>query len=109
VLLAIVAGLYLLRERMIIRAPMLAIVFDHQDHPAVKCDTCHHNFFDKTGQDSCYFCHKKRPELALRVEADFHGLCRDCHARLARQGYASGPVRQCAECHAWQSGQPGPH
>ncbi len=82
---------------------MLAINFDHQDHYAVKCATCHHNFFDKTGQDSCYFCHKQRPELALRVQEDFHALCRDCHAQVAAQGFASGPTRRCGSCHDWRT------
>ena len=82
---------------------MLAINFDHQDHYAVKCATCHHNFFDKTGQDSCYFCHKQRPELARRVQEDFHALCRDCHAQVAAQGFASGPTRRCGSCHDWRT------
>lgn len=99
--LAVCGALYQWRERLIVRAPMLAIVFDHQDHYAVKCASCHHNFFDKTGQDSCYFCHKNRPELALHAQADFHVLCRDCHARIAQQGFASGPVRRCGACHDW--------
>lgn len=101
VLLALGAGLYGLRQRMIIAAPMTAIVFDHQDHYAVKCATCHHNFFDDTGRDSCYFCHKQRPELALRVQRDFHTLCRDCHAEVAAAGFDSGPQRRCNGCHDW--------
>ena len=92
-----------LRWRLIERAPMLAIVFDHQDHFAVKCATCHHNFFDRTGNDSCYFCHKQRPELARRVQTDFHTLCRDCHTKIAAQGYASGPTRRCSGCHDWRT------
>ena len=102
-LLALAAGLGALRWRLIERAPMQAIVFDHQDHYAVKCGTCHHNFFDHTGQDSCYFCHKQRPELARRVQEDFHALCRDCHARIAAQGHASGPTRRCGGCHDWRT------
>lgn len=101
--LALAAGCYGLRQHAIERAPMLAINFDHQDHYAVKCATCHHNFFDKTGQDSCYICHKQRPELALRVQEDFHALCRDCHAQVAAQGFASGPIRRCGSCHDWRT------
>ena len=93
------------RDHAIVHAPMMAIVFDHQDHHAVKCATCHHNFFDKTGADSCYFCHKHRPDLARTVQADFHALCRDCHASVAAQGYDSGPTRRCAGCHDWQATQ----
>ncbi|HMM74769.1 MAG TPA: cytochrome c3 family protein [Gammaproteobacteria bacterium] len=89
------------RQRAIVAAPMTAIVFDHQDHSAVSCKTCHHNFFDETGRDSCYFCHKQRPELALTIQRDFHHLCRDCHARVANAGYDSGPLRRCDGCHDW--------
>jgi len=96
-----VAGLHALRGRLIVGAPMTAIVFDHQDHPAVKCATCHHNFFDDTGTDSCYFCHKQRPELARTIQHDFHHLCRDCHARVAESGHDSGPLRRCDGCHDW--------
>ena len=99
----LVAGVAWWRDHLVVSAPLLAIVFDHQDHYAVKCSTCHHNFFDDTGKDSCYFCHKKRPELARTVQRDFHGLCRDCHARVAADGHASGPVRRCASCHDWQA------
>lgn len=89
------------RDRAIVHAPMTAIVFDHQDHPTVSCATCHHNFFDGTGTDSCYFCHKQRPELARTVQRDFHELCRGCHTRIATAGWASGPLRRCDGCHDW--------
>lgn len=87
------------REHLIVSRPLLPINFDHHDHGAVRCATCHHNFFDTTGRDSCYFCHKIRPELALSIEADFHTFCRDCHVKIAQQGIKSGPQRRCASCH----------
>lgn len=96
---AVVAGLCKWREHLIIHRPLLQITFDHHDHGAVRCATCHHNFFDDTGRDACYFCHKIRPELALRIEQDFHAFCRDCHVEIAAQGVASGPLRRCAACH----------
>lgn len=99
--LLLVGGAWQRREHAIVAAPMTAIVFDHQDHFAVSCKTCHHNFFDDTGRDSCYFCHKQKPELALTVQRDFHRLCRDCHARIADAGYDSGPLRRCDGCHDW--------
>lgn len=100
VLVAVGAGLLQWRMHLVTRRPLLAITFDHQDHGAVRCATCHHNFFDDTGRDACYFCHKIRPELAVRIETDFHGFCRDCHARIAARGVSSGPLRRCSGCHA---------
>ncbi len=96
---ALAGGLYRWRQQLVIQRPLLPITFDHQDHGDVKCATCHHNFFDKTGRDSCYFCHKIRPALALTIEGDFHTFCRDCHADIASRGITSGPVRRCAGCH----------
>ena len=93
------AGLVKWREQLIIRRPLLQINFEHHDHGAVRCATCHHNFFDNTGRDACYFCHKIRPELALRIEQDFHVFCRDCHVQIAQRGIRSGPLRGCAGCH----------
>ncbi len=98
---ALLLGAWQWRLHAIAAAPMTAIVFDHQDHFAVSCKTCHHNFFDETGRDSCYFCHKQRPELALTIQRDFHELCRDCHAEIAKAGYDSGPLRRCDGCHDW--------
>ncbi len=93
-------GLYAWRQQLVVRAPLLSIAFDHEDHGAVRCATCHHNFFDGTGTDSCYFCHKARRDLALRVQSDFHAFCRDCHVRIAALGKDSGPVSRCKACHA---------
>lgn len=87
------------RQDAIATAPMTPIVFGHQDHAAVSCKTCHHNFFDDTGGDACYSCHKQRPLLAATVQRDFHRFCRDCHARIANAGYDSGPLRRCRGCH----------
>ncbi len=88
------------RQHAIAAAPMTPIKFGHQDHAAVSCKTCHHNFFDDTGRDSCYSCHKQRPPLAATVQRDFHHLCRNCHVRIANAGYDSGPLRRCSGCHA---------
>lgn len=88
------------RAHLVRTRPLLQITFDHQDHGAVRCATCHHNFFDDTGRDACYFCHKIRPELAMTIEQDFHVFCRDCHVKIATRGIRSGPLRRCAACHA---------
>lgn len=90
----------LLRER-----PLLPINFNHQLHGRVNCLTCHHDYADHapsppTGERSCVLCHKKTPALALRMEQDFHGLCRDCHLKQVQVIHAAGPVRECQRCHA---------
>lgn len=96
---AALAAVAMWRQHLVVTRPLLQIVFDHHDHGAVKCATCHHNFFDNTGRDSCYFCHKIRRELALTIEHDFHTFCRDCHTKIAARGIKSGPVRRCTGCH----------
>ncbi|MBS0366770.1 MAG: cytochrome c3 family protein [Proteobacteria bacterium] len=77
----------------------IAVTFPHDKHRGVNCVTCHHNFTDKTGNESCYACHR-HPELTSGIEATFHRFCRDCHASLAAQQVElHGPVRRCALCH----------
>jgi len=102
-LLLAVAGLGLwlgkLRAEAIRERPLLQIHFDHHEHAAVRCATCHHNFLDDTGRTACYFCHKQDPDLGSRIEKDFHMFCRSCHVDLAQRGFQSGPVRRCAGCH----------
>ncbi len=80
-------------------APLLPLTFAHADHIKQNCVVCHHNFIDTTGQGLCLGCHKTDPEIALNIEAMFHGLCRDCHVDLARQHKDHGPVRACEQCH----------
>ncbi|MGD9603428.1 MAG: cytochrome c3 family protein [Gammaproteobacteria bacterium] len=99
ILIAVGGVLVKWREHLVVRRPLLPIVFDHHDHAAVKCATCHHNFFDDTGRDACYFCHKRQRELALTIERDFHVFCRNCHVAIADRGIKSGPVRRCQGCH----------
>ncbi|MGE8066371.1 cytochrome c3 family protein [Pseudomonas sp. NPDC089569] len=85
--------------------PMLPLDFNHQAHGKVNCLTCHHDYSDHspsapTGERSCLLCHKKTPALALRIEQDFHTLCRDCHLKEVQVLHAAGPVRECQRCHA---------
>ena len=92
----------LVRER-----PMLPLNFNHQLHGKVNCLTCHHDYADHapsppSGDRSCLLCHKKTADLALRIEEDFHTLCRDCHLQQSRTIHASGPVRECQRCHVAQ-------
>lgn len=80
-------------------APLLPVTFAHVDHTEHNCAACHHNFTDTTGQGFCYDCHKSDKTIADQMEPMFHGLCRDCHVELARQGEPHGPVRACQQCH----------
>jgi Class III cytochrome C family len=94
-----IAGSRLLQTATI--PPRLHVHFPHEDHRTVTCITCHHNFIDKTGADSCFDCHRgARPELRQAAEATFHEFCRDCHRGLARERSKHGPVRECSGCHA---------
>ncbi|KAB0495299.1 cytochrome c3 family protein [Pseudomonas vancouverensis] len=90
----------LVRER-----PLLPLDFNHQVHGKVSCLTCHHDYADHSpsppsGERTCLLCHKKSPALALRIEQDFHALCRDCHLQQVRAFHPAGPVRECQRCHA---------
>lgn len=89
----------LVRER-----PFLPLNFNHQVHGKVNCLTCHHDYADHspsppTGERTCLLCHKMTPALALRIEQDFHTLCRDCHLKQLQMFHAAGPVRECQRCH----------
>jgi hypothetical protein len=83
------------------RPSPLRAYFPHENHRAVSCIACHHNFVDNTGAGSCFDCHRgTRPDLPQAAEATFHEFCRDCHRGLAREGGKHGPVRECSGCHA---------
>jgi hypothetical protein len=80
------------------------VFFPHEHHRTVNYITCHHNFLDKTGTDSCFDCHRgPRPDLRQAAEATFHVFCRDCHVQFALQDAKHGPVRVCSGCHDEQS------
>jgi len=85
--------------------PLLPLDFNHQAHGRVNCLTCHHDYADHSpsapsGERTCLLCHKKTPTLALRIEEDFHNLCRDCHLQNIQRLHTAGPVRECQVCHA---------
>ncbi|RWU18861.1 class III cytochrome C family protein [Pseudomonas alkylphenolica] len=84
--------------------PLLPLDFNHQLHGKVNCLTCHHDYADHassppSGERTCLLCHKKTPALALRIEQDFHALCRDCHLKQSQVFHAAGPIRECQRCH----------
>ncbi|ASJ74015.1 cytochrome c3 family protein [Granulosicoccus antarcticus] len=79
--------------------PNLPMTFAHTDHAKQQCLQCHHNFGDNTGSGLCLDCHVREMQTSLKLEEQFHGLCRGCHEEKLLAGEAHGPVRACADCH----------
>ncbi len=89
-----------LREPLLSRTEALPLNFDHGKHSAVNCLTCHHNYADGRGFDSCIHCHRSgRADLILGAEARFHSFCLDCHRNPAPALKGHGPVSGCETCH----------
>jgi predicted CXXCH cytochrome family protein len=91
-----------LKEPIAARAAPLPLSFPHSKHVGTYgCATCHHNFTDKIGGGlPCIHCHKSdRPDLKRGIEAEFHDLCKGCHADEARKLAKHGPIRECKGCH----------
>ena len=89
-----------LREPLLRRAELLPLDFDHGKHVGVNCLTCHHNYADGKGFDSCIQCHRSaRPDLKIGVEARFHSFCLQCHRNPGPQFSHHGPVSGCIACH----------
>lgn len=78
---------------------ILPMSFAHQDHVAVNCIDCHHNYVDDTGGGLCMNCHVTDPQVWPLLEHQFHDLCRGCHEDRAALGEEGGPPRQCVACH----------
>lgn len=88
------------REPLLLRTQRLPFDFDHAKHAAVNCLTCHHNYNDRTGQDSCVHCHRTaRADLKAGAEATFHEFCLGCHRAPPADLLHHGPVSGCATCH----------
>jgi predicted CXXCH cytochrome family protein len=90
-----------LREPFVPRSEPLVLGFPHDKHGAVNCIHCHHNFTDRSGEDSCISCHRSR-RAAIRVgaEARFHEFCLGCHRDPPAYLTGHGPVTGCNTCHA---------
>ncbi len=89
-----------LREPLLHPSAGVPLNFPHSKHVAVNCITCHHNFSDGTGLDSCIACHRSsRADLKEGVEARFHAFCFDCHRHPAASLEKHGPVSGCQGCH----------
>jgi Ferric reductase like transmembrane component/Class III cytochrome C family len=103
---AAVAGLFpdwvgaLLREPLVRRATALPLDFPHGKHTMVNCLTCHHNYVDTPGGDTCVSCHRSnRTDLKEGAEARFHGFCFECHRHPDATFTHHGPVSGCVACH----------
>ncbi len=89
-----------MREPLLHRSASIPLDFPHSKHIGVNCITCHHNFADGRGLDSCVACHRSdRADLKQGAEARFHAFCFECH-RHPDAGFAKhGPVSGCTSCH----------
>ena len=89
-----------LREPFVRRSDPLDLAFPHDKHRAVNCVQCHHNFVDRTGQDSCISCHRSaRAAIRVGAEARFHDFCLGCHRDPPTHLAGHGPVTGCDTCH----------
>ena len=90
-----------LREPFLRRSEPLVLGFPHDKHRAVNCVQCHHNFNDRSGEDSCISCHRSgRAAIRVGAEARFHDFCLGCHRDPPAQLSGHGPVTGCDSCHA---------
>ena len=89
-----------LREPLASRTHSLPLNFPHDKHVQVNCLTCHHNYADGRGFDSCVTCHESgRSDLKAGIQARFHSFCFECHRHPQASLVAHGPVAGCASCH----------
>ncbi|HLY53491.1 MAG TPA: cytochrome c3 family protein [Steroidobacteraceae bacterium] len=89
-----------LREPFVTRSDRLVLDFPHEQHRAVRCVVCHHDFLDRSGQGSCVSCHRSgRADLHVGVEARFHDFCLGCHRDPPAGLVGHGPVSGCDTCH----------
>ncbi len=89
------------------RSVTVPLDFPHAKHVAVNCLTCHHNFADGTGMDTCVNCHRSaRADLKVGVQARFHTFCFECHRHPDASFAQHGPVAGCESCHHVPTGAP---
>ena len=89
-----------LREPFLRRNEPLVLGFPHEKHRAVNCITCHHNFVDRSGEDSCISCHRSgRAAIRVGAEARFHDFCLGCHRDPPAYLTGHGPATGCDTCH----------
>jgi hypothetical protein len=89
-----------MREPFLHRSERLVVDFPHGKHRAVKCVACHHDYLDRSGEESCVACHRSgRPAIRVGAEARFHDFCLGCHRDPPAYLTGAGPVTGCATCH----------
>jgi predicted CXXCH cytochrome family protein len=89
------------------RSVPVPLDFPHAKHVGVNCLTCHHNFADGRGMDTCVNCHRSsRADLKLGVQARFHTFCFECHRHPDATLTEHGPVAGCLSCHHTPNGAP---
>ena len=89
------------RETPFPRVLQLPLHFPHDKHSAVNCISCHHNYTDGRGFDTCVGCHRRqRTDLKVGAEARFHDFCLGCHRDPRPPLRRHGPVTGCSTCHA---------
>ena len=89
-----------MREPFLSRSERLAINLPHDKHRAVNCVQCHHDYVDRSGQESCVSCHRSgRAALRVGAEARFHDFCLGCHRDPPAYLPGAGPVTGCSTCH----------
>lgn len=100
------------------RAPVgfdASLHFRHSRSQENKCETCHHEFDEKTKdlvpakgrEGSCRYCHLPDAKSDTKVtpfRLAAHAACISCHQETAAKNIKTGPVT-CAGCHdpaAWK-------
>jgi DMSO/TMAO reductase YedYZ heme-binding membrane subunit len=96
-----------LRAGELPRSQSLPLAFEHEQHRAVNCLVCHHNFVDKSGPGACISCHRSsRRDIKVAIEPRFHSFCFDCHRDPGQPFKKHGPAAGCEPCH--QHAHPAP-
>jgi hypothetical protein len=88
-----------------------SVWFPHLDHAEgydIDCHACHHEYQGskniwQEGQPvkKCLSCHDPaRNEGRLKkLRTAFHGNCKGCHKKLAKEGETTAPYKKCTDCH----------
>lgn len=88
------------------------VSFEHAKHNkeyGVSCDECHHVYQDgantwKEGDPvkKCGECHDpdKKEGNVKKLMMAFHGNCKDCHKKMAKEQGKNAPYKKCEDCHA---------
>jgi hypothetical protein len=93
-------GLSQASQRALRESPVDHAGFDHDDHAAYSCVSCHHNFTDRTGKENCLNCHKRLSvSSTTRIDRVFHRFCVACHVEEWWRTAKPSPFKSCNGCH----------